>query len=51
MHLFAIALGLTLLLLPVQLDRALTEGDTAVKHALMKADLHPVRLSFVRWRD
>lgn len=31
--------------------RALMESDPAVKHGLMKAELHPVRLSFVRWRD
>ncbi len=31
--------------------RALMENDPAVKHGLMKANLHPVRLSFVRWRD
>jgi uncharacterized protein YndB with AHSA1/START domain/uncharacterized protein YciI len=31
--------------------RALMENDPAVKHGLMKANLHPVRLSFLRWRD
>lgn len=31
--------------------RALMDTDPAVKHGLMKANLHPVRLSFLRWRD
>jgi uncharacterized protein YndB with AHSA1/START domain/uncharacterized protein YciI len=31
--------------------RALMDNDPAVKNGLMKAELHPVRLSFVRWRD
>ena len=31
--------------------RTLMENDPAVKHGLMKAKLHPVRLSFLRWRD
>ncbi|MFM9958724.1 MAG: SRPBCC domain-containing protein [Phycisphaerales bacterium] len=31
--------------------RELMENDPAVKNGLMKAKLHPVALSFVRWRD
>lgn len=31
-------------------ERLMNE-DPAVKHGLMKASLHPVRLSFIRWRD
>lgn len=34
-----------------QAARELMENDPAVKHGLMKANLHPVRLSFERWRD
>lgn len=31
--------------------RKLMESDPAVKFGLLKAELHPVSLSFVRWRD